>query len=253
LLSFAVMPFFKLPKTLRWVGLMALFLLLLLNGYRLGIYLYFYADQVRGSILYKSFWMGFRFDFRIVASITLLLLLFSFVPGVHFFRRQAGKRLALLVYGLSMAGVFTLYALDLAHLLITRQRIDTQIVHSIKVGNKAGQEFLNTTPWITLALVVAVAVWLLLMLAGALHTAIGKQKSGEEAWVRIYWQVMLVLLCLLGLYGRLGRQPVHGGIARLLNHTAAERLALNPVQAVLDTVFEVQMPAAPTKGTSKNP
>jgi hypothetical protein len=239
------MPFFKLPKTLRWLGAVALVLLLLLNAYRVGIYLYFYKDLLSNSLLYRSLWMGFRFDCRIVGAVTLLLLLISFVPGVHFFKREWAKRLAMVWYGIALAVIFSLYALDFAHLLVTKQRLDVQTIYNVKVNNAEGIAFVKTTPFATLGLIVAVSVWVFLLLIGFMHTRIRKQNSAEETWVRVYWQVMFCLLCLVGIYGRLGKEPLHRGIAKLLPDPNAQKLAMNPVEAMVYGIFIAETSTQP--------
>ncbi|TAD86356.1 MAG: hypothetical protein EAY75_08520 [Bacteroidetes bacterium] len=242
------MPFFKLPKTLRWLGAVALLLLLLLNSYRLGICLYFYKDFWGQPEFYRSLWMGFRFDCRIVGGITLLLLLISFLPGVHFFKRSWPQRLAMVVYGLAAALLFSLYALDLAHLFITKQRLDLQTIYNIKVGNADGVAFVKTTPFVTLGLIVAISVWVFLLVVAFIHRRIGRQNSSDERWVRIYWQVMFCLLSLVGIYGRIGKEPLHPGIAKLLPSAQAQTLAVNPLEALVYSIFTADSAAPKDAG-----
>lgn len=110
------------------------------------------------------------------------------------------------------------------------------MITDVKKGTVIGHAFVKKTPWLTIFLMIAVTVWLFGMLIGFLHNRINKTKSTDEKWVRLYWQVVFLLAMLVGIYGRLGRTPLHGDIAKLLGNPYAAQLALNPVESFVESI-----------------
>ena len=97
---FVLMAIQRMPKTIRWIGICALLLLAVLSLYRIGIYQLF-PDVFSGAKknAAQAFWFGFRFDVRLVAAISLFMIAISFWPGLHFFKWEGGKKIALFLYG----------------------------------------------------------------------------------------------------------------------------------------------------------
>jgi len=73
------MPIFdlmkRIPRLVRWIIATAIFFLLLMFLLRVGTYNTFKLPGAREQQVARAFWLGFRFDARIVGILSLLLLL----------------------------------------------------------------------------------------------------------------------------------------------------------------------------------
>ena len=69
------------PRLLRWIFTLALFLLAVMTLLRVGTYLVFVQERVPLAQAWVGFWLGFRFDARVVASAMLPLLVLGGVAS----------------------------------------------------------------------------------------------------------------------------------------------------------------------------
>ena len=78
-----------MPKTLRWIGMTSLLLLLLMTLARLAVYYRFRLPVTGSDSIGPALWLGFRFDFRLLASlglfVGLLVGVIIIVGGLTFF------------------------------------------------------------------------------------------------------------------------------------------------------------------------
>ena len=94
---------FRMPKTLRWILLISVLLLVLMTAARLAVYYRFRVPVTGSDPVGPAMWLGFRFDFRLVAGLGLLVgLLGAFLTGLG-----VGWALPAALVILAVAGIIT--------------------------------------------------------------------------------------------------------------------------------------------------
>lgn len=224
------MPIFPLPKTIRWIGLCGLLLLLLMSLYRLGIYIGFYRGISEANIAAADWWLGFRFDARLVATVSLAMLLLSFLPGMHFFKHRKGKKTAQFFYAVFAAALLLFYAADLVSLLSGRTRLNAAFISEI-FSMVPGKLHWSKGPWVTMLVITGVMVWLFIIITGRLHAVISHSPGKGDKKTRVYWQALLFVVCVLLMYGRVGLSPLSAAGILKAENSPATQLALTPPES----------------------
>jgi hypothetical protein len=226
----------QMPKTVRWVLTIALMFLLAMSLYRLGLHFFYKPKGIEGKQLMLALWSGFRYDLRYVSFVTILVMLFGLLPDLHPFKRSLGKKIALILYSAFAAGMLLLYAADIIYIISFDERLNGSLVYNLKHNTQVAKLFWHNTPWVTVAIAIAVIVWLFWLLASVIHRTIQKKVKASHSGSRIYWQAMVFAVCLAGLHGHLGRKPLSVEITRQSKDSYVLFLAVNPPQAFLETL-----------------
>ncbi|MES2646794.1 MAG: hypothetical protein V4717_07975 [Bacteroidota bacterium] len=234
---FVGMRLFRLPKTIRWILFSALLLLVLLTVYRVVVYLLFQDDFPgikEGCKL--AFWYGLRFDLRIIGTITLLLFLFSFYPGKHYFKSEEGKKVALWISGFLVTVTLLLYAADIAYLRNFNQRLNGSIISDLAKNTLKGNVYKTKTDWAPIAIIIIAFTIMFIFLMNKMHGIINNLKGNANYVNRLWWQTILVLFCFLVIYGGFEKRPLTTSIAAKRLTPSQLALSLNPFESLLSTL-----------------
>lgn len=234
---FVTMGLFRLPKTIRWIFSSAIMLITLLAAYRFSIYQLFpnlFGTLKTGAA--NAFWYGLRFDGRLVGTITLLLFLASFYPGKHFFKSEEGRKVALWVLGFLLTGTLAFYVLDIAYLRNFNERLNGSLISDLAKNTEKGMLYKNRTEWF--AIVPGTVVIIVLCVYGwrKMHGVINDMKGTANFGKRLGWQVVLVLLCCVCIYGSFSLHPLTKRTAAQKLTPAQLTLALNPFESFFSTL-----------------
>lgn len=229
-----------MPKTIRWIILCAILFLVVLSIYRLGIY-YLFPEVFEGAKpgIGQAFWWGLRFDGRVVAVISLLMVLTSYWPGLHFFRGNMGKWTAISFYGFFMTILLLCCIAEIGYLNSFHLRLQGTLLFDFAKSTDKWQVYRSKSPWLVFFLLVVGMVSLFVFFIKILHQQISKAKRSNKGAVRRYWQVFLVIICLLAIYGRVGVGPLT--VSKLSGQVDKPvlDLALNPVESVWHSLSEI--------------
>jgi hypothetical protein len=230
------MKILRLPKTVRWVLGCALLLLVILNVYRLFLHAYFGKEWLEGPALWQSLWMGFRFDCRYAGGISLLVMLLGYLPGLHVFKRSAGKALGLTLYTVLTFGLLALMVVDFASLITYQTRVDASLLADLIRQTPRGRLVLKEVPLVTMLVGAGILSWIFYMVIRFMHHILNRSRSNLDKGMRIYWQALTISIFLICLHGRIGLTPLRPAMTRTLSTPYAQALALNPPEAVLGSM-----------------
>ncbi|MCU0333499.1 MAG: hypothetical protein MUF62_00460 [Chitinophagaceae bacterium] len=222
----------KMPKTVAWILSVSALLLLLMSLYRLLLCMLFTPDTAPVP-LWQVLVLGLRYDARWVAAISAPLLLLGLLPGLHLYKRSTGKWLALIAYTVFAGFMMALYGLDFAHLISFNERVDGQVWAHFTSDSEQSIGFRQNAPWMIIVLLAGVGTWLLYFIIHWLHRRIGKPRSSDDKAMRLFWQVLTLVLLLFALYGRPATSPLSGAAAAALPSADARKAALNPFETLL--------------------
>lgn len=237
-----------MPKTIRWIGICALLLLAVLSLYRIGIYQLF-PDVFNGAKknAAQAFWFGFRFDVRLVAAISLFMIAISFWPGLHFFKWEGGKKIALFLYGFFATLILLFCLFDIGYLHSFGMRLQGTLIGDIAKGTEKWSVFKSKTPWMPLSVGIVVLVWLFVFLIDKLHKVINKSRTTDHRTVRSFWQIVMLLICIITIYGRLAMQPLSLTSLPGQLPAAVTQLAANPFESLLSSLPAMKKTVTPVE------
>lgn len=203
---------------------------------RLGTYLAFDHGPVSGAQAVAAFWLGLRFDARVVASILLPLLALGSVRWLHAFDSRFGRRLWLTLLGVTTGGLLLLYVSDFLHYRYLGQRLNATALGFLADAQISAGMVWQTYPVLRillgLALAIAVAVWGLVALQRRAAAVVVTSGRGPRA----AWFTVAVLACVLAIFGRVSQYPLRWSDAFNLRSEAGAHLALNPVQSFFSSL-----------------
>ena len=116
------------PRLIGWIGSLAVTLLLVMTLARVGTYFAFAHARVPLSQSGAAFWLGLRFDVRVVASAMLPLLILGGVSFLNVFDSTFGRRFWLTLLGVFTGLLFFFYVCDFLHYRYLHQRLNASVL-----------------------------------------------------------------------------------------------------------------------------
>lgn len=203
---------------------------------RLGTYLAFNHGHVAGGQAFAAFWLGLRFDARVVAIVLLPVLALGSLPFLHALDSRLGRRLWLALLGAASVALIVFYVCDFLHYRYLGQRLNATALGFLADAQISAGMVWQTYPVIRLLLgiaaVAAAAVWGI----AVLQRRVASAEVGSRRSVRAAWYTGAVLACLLAIFGRAGQYPLRWSDAFNLRNEAGAHLALNPLQSFFSSL-----------------
>jgi glucan phosphoethanolaminetransferase (alkaline phosphatase superfamily) len=224
------------PRLIRWIVSLAVLFLGVMTLLRVGTFFSFMADRVPLAQTWAAFWLGFRFDGRMVASAMLPLLVLGGLSFLDVFNAAFGRRLWLGLLGVCSAVLLVFYVADFLHYRYLNQRLNASVLGFFGDAAISARMVWQTYPvgWIGLGLFVAWAG--LMAVIVSLHRRVAAVTVTLRKPARVAWFVAALLGCLLSIFGRAGQYPLRWSDAFALRNDALANLALNPVQSFLSSL-----------------
>ena len=224
------------PRLNRWIVSLAGFFLVVMTLLRVGTYVAFVRERVPLSQTWPGFWLGFRFDARVVASAMLALLVLGSNRWLGAFTSAFGRKLWLSLLGVFSALLLVFYTADFLHYRYLNQRLNAAVLGYLADARISGGMMWQSYPIVRLVLAM------LVVLAGFISVFIFLHRRAAAVTVtlrrsaRIAWFVGTLLICLVVIFGRIGQYPLRWSDAFNLRNDVLANLALNPVQSFLSSL-----------------
>jgi hypothetical protein len=237
------MQLLRMPKTVCWILTCAVIFLLVMSGYRLGLSWFFNYFSISKAEINTTFWTGFRFDARIIGGFSLLMLLLSFWPGMHFFKTSLGRNTALCFYGLFTLILTLVYTADAVSVFVLKTRLTGTLISDLVKNTQNGVLFKTGAPWFLITLIVILFVFFLFLVFKTLHGRISKKKSAysDTKYPRVTWQIAMILMCAIGVYGTVNMRPLTANSFVTKVSPQSFQLAINPLESFIYTMPKIEL------------
>ncbi len=206
---------------------------------RLFFLIYFRSIAASSSLvdILHAFWIGYRFDAKIISIILLPLVVVSLIPGMSFDKKMVRR-----IYVIALSVIFGfLFMLSLAELRFFEAYGSRLNFLAVEYLDDASMMFYTLYTdigfWFTLlgaGLFIAVYVW-------ALKAVIRKVISFKlKAAIipEIVSYLFLIALLVFGIRGRLGQKGLDWGAAFFSSDSFANQLALNGCFTLANSIYE---------------
>jgi phosphoglycerol transferase MdoB-like AlkP superfamily enzyme len=227
---------FPLPRFVRWLLSLAGLSLIVLSLLRLVTWQIFGHGQLSLAQAAPAFWLGLRFDARIVAAVLLPVLLLGQFRFWHALDSQLGRRLWLGLLGGAAAVVLFFYVNDFLHFRYLGQRLNATALGFLEDAKISAGMVWQTYPVIRILLACAVALIAMLWVNAWLHRRAAAAPENPRRRARVTWLVATGLVGLLAVFGRVGQYPLRWSDAFNLRNDFSANLALNPVQSFFSSL-----------------
>jgi phosphoglycerol transferase MdoB-like AlkP superfamily enzyme len=226
----------QLPRLIRWTLSTGLIFLLLMTLFRLGLYFFFNKQGHTAAQVLPSFWLGLRFDLRMVCLIMLVMLVLASLPFMNPFKKKPARAAWLVILALAAFATVIFYAVDFGHYAYLRQRLNASVLNYLEDAAISMDMVWQSYPviWIMLGLITLTAVFVWLLRRQMLR--FNKKNVVTSRRQKITWFVVFFLLCALGIFGRLNQYPLRWSDAFSLGTDYKAQLALNPFESFFNTL-----------------
>lgn len=226
----------RIPRLVRFVFASGLIFFLFMTLMRLAFYLFFNRQGQHFSDLGSSFWLGARFDARIVSLFLLPLLLLGSFRLFDPFRSKFAKRGWMIWLGLAAFVLIFFYIVDFAHYAYLAQRLNASVLNYLQDAGISMSMVWQSYPVIRLVLIILVSNWLLFFLISRTFKRIARSDPDNHPRIRIPAMIGSFLVLAFLIFGRFNQYPLRWSDAFGLGNDYKANLALNPLESFFNTL-----------------
>ena len=227
---------FVLPRLIRWMLTIGCFFLVMMTLMRVVLFMFFNKQGNSIEHLGNAFLLGLRFDLRVVAILSLGLLLIGSIPSFHPFRSGTAKKVWIAFWGITAFLLLFFYFVDFAHYSYLGQRLNASVLNYLEDTaislNMVWQSYPLVKLIVALALLTAVLIWLIRVS----HRAVLAEEVLPNKRRRILAFIFFFLVLGLLIFGRFNQYPLRWSDAFALGSDYKANLALNPFESFFNTL-----------------
>jgi phosphoglycerol transferase MdoB-like AlkP superfamily enzyme len=228
--------FLRLPRLVRWVATLAAGILAVLTLWRVAAYVAFRPAEMSVGDSFGIFWLGFRYDLRLVAVLLLPALVLGPWSAFDPFGARFGRRLWTGVYTVAAIALTVVYIFDFLHFRYVSSRLSAASLDLLTDFRTAVRMIWESYPVPALALGLAASAALFAWALRRLQRREAERADTASPAGRRLATGGVLVLALVAVYGRLGQYPLRWSDAFELGGDVAANLALNPVQSSISSL-----------------
>ncbi|MBC7903503.1 MAG: LTA synthase family protein [Gemmatimonadaceae bacterium] len=225
-----------IPRLAQWILGVAIFFLLTMTILRFFSWVYFKPAQLAVSGAMPVFFLGFRYDARMVGILSLLLFLTALIPPLNPFRKKAGKVVALSLAFIFIMVLVVMYSFDFLHFKYLQQRLNASALSYLEDAKISGSMVWQTYPVIRILLAMIIAAVILYFLVSRMLKAIQRRPVSESRRNRLIAFPILFSFIALAIFGKAGQYPLRWSDAFNLSGDFQANIALNPIQSFFSSL-----------------
>lgn len=231
-LYFAKIFFLKkalnIPAIIRFTISVAILLLLFMTAYRL--FFYFHYRPAGKPLSGNTMLTGLRFDARVVAILSILMVILGSIKIISPFKSLASKKVWAIILSIIFLVFFFFYISDFYHYDYLQQRLNVQV---LGYGQDAAISLGMVWQTYPVVKVLLLCAGLLLFFYWFVKKQIGAFGNYYQKGIKSKWYVYAVSYLLLALivFGKVGQYPLRWSDAFALGDDFKANAALNPFQS----------------------
>lgn len=224
----------SIPRLIKWIFLLAVLFLGLMTLARWGYYTSFRLAGSNNPL--PAFWLGFRYDARIVAVVMLILLIIGSFARLNPFRSRHSRQSWLFFLGFFSLLLIFFYTIDFLHYRYLSKRLNASALSFLEDAKISGSMVWQTYPVVKILLGIVILTILVTWIIKRLYKSVAATNSNPGKSARAGWFIATFLLCALAIFGRLGQYPLRWSDAFSIGNDFNANLALNPLQSFFSSL-----------------
>ena len=229
----------NIPRSLRLLFSLFVVQLLFLSAMRVAFWTYFHnpADPIPGGDLLQAFYLGLKYDIRLILMVLLPPLLLGWLPWLRLFDARLGRKLWQGYFIIAFLALLIIYLGDFGYYAYLNKRLDATILRFLPnfgISVQMVWQTYSVVNWVLLILVLTLGYTFLLhrlFARFAMQTAVRLKR-----WRKTATLTATTFIVLLGLYGKWSWYPLRWSDAFFSPHAFASAMTINPVLYFLNTL-----------------
>ncbi|MEQ1677844.1 MAG: sulfatase-like hydrolase/transferase [Chitinophagaceae bacterium] len=221
-------------RFIRWLLLSGAFFLTIMSLLRWVFHLVFKPVGEQGSL--ASFWMGFRYDARVVCIFLLLVLVGGIAGLFRPFTSKRSKRVVLIFSRFFGILIILFYTFDFGNFAYLRQRMNASLLSYAEDGAISARMLWQTYPVIKIMIGWSAALVFIFYATRYIYTWANRSAEIATRRNRVITYFAAFLVFAVAIFGRLSRFPLRWSDAYRLNSDYKASLALNPFQSFVSSL-----------------
>jgi len=219
----------------RWLMMQFLFFVIIMSVYRLVFFTFFHPSDTSFSESLFSFWLGMRFDARVIAIILLPVLLLGSFKVLNPFLEPLAKKTWRVYLGVAAFCMIIFFGLDYYYYSYLTQRLNGNILNFVEDAGISLNMMWQSYPLLRLTLMVILFLFIMVLISRKLFkTASVTYFINRRSRIISFLIVFLFFSFLI--YGKAGRFPLRWSDAFSLGNQYESNLALNPFQSFFSSL-----------------
>jgi phosphoglycerol transferase MdoB-like AlkP superfamily enzyme len=226
----------RLPKLIRWLIWIGLIFLIVFTLMRLGLFILSDQESYKLSQLGSAFFLGLRYDLRMIGILLVAMLLLGSIPAIHPFNSATGKRFWMITLGIVTFIALLFFGVDFAHYAYLEQRLNASALNYLEDAKISMGMVWQSYPIIriTLALLLGTAglIWIIRFSWRRVH----KQGFTGNKRTRILASILFFLIAGFFIFGKFDQYPLRWSDAFALGSDYKASVAFNPFESFFSTL-----------------
>jgi len=226
----------KIPKLIRWILWTGLIFLVLFTLMRLGLFILSNQQSYGLSKLGGAFFLGLRYDLRMISILLLVMLILGSIPVLHPFSSARGKKCWMITLGIvSFLAVF-FFAIDFAHYAYLEQRLNASVLNYLEDARISMSMVWQSYPIVRIVLGVLLVALLLIWILNRSHRLVSKQPFTGTRRSRTFSFILFFLVSGFFIFGKFSQYPLRWSDAFGQGSDYKAYIALNPFESFFSSL-----------------
>lgn len=226
----------KLPKLIQWIISVGFIFLVLFTLMRIGLFAFFSRQNHSLGDVKDAFFLGLRYDLRIISLILVVMLVLGSITWLSPFRNRRAGNIWTGVLAVVTTLVLLLFMIDFAHYAYLVQRLNASVMNYLNDTGISLNMVWESYPviWLALGLIAATVfvVWLF-------RLSYRRISNDGAKPVRRVWVISFIVTFLVTgffIFGKFNQYPLRWSDAFNLGSDYKANLALNPFESFFNTL-----------------
>lgn len=225
-----------IPRIIKWILYLDIFFLVIMSVLRVGTWWIFKTDQVLLSESIPVFILGLRYDARVVAVFSAIILLIGSIPFLYPFKSATAEKGWLSFAGLFSVILIVIYVSDFLHLRYLSQRLNASALSFLQDAKISSAMVWQTYPVIRILLGITICTIIFIWIISILYKKVASSRKKPAKAQRLTWFFICFFIFALAIFGRIGQFPLRWSDAFNTGSDFKANIALNPFQSFLSTL-----------------
>jgi phosphoglycerol transferase MdoB-like AlkP superfamily enzyme len=226
----------KVPRLVQWALWTGLVFLVLFTILRIALYFFSGRQGYQFGELWDVFFLGLRYDLRMVSILVMVMLLFGSISLLHPFRSNRAKTGWMIVLWIATVVTLFLFIADFAHYAYLSQRLNASVLNYLDDAAISMSMVWQTYPVIWMLLGIAVVAFLIMWIVRIIYRRIARSKDHVPMRSRIANFIAVFFVTGFLIFGKFDQYPLRWSDAFALGDDYKANLAFNPFQSFFSTL-----------------
>lgn len=226
----------RLPQLIRWLLRIGYVFLLVFTLMRVGMFFFSHPQSYSFTEVGDAFFLGLRYDLRMISILLLVMLLLGSIPAIHPFRTNRGRIIWMIILALATTIALFFFAVDFAHYAYLEQRLNASVLNYLEDARISMSMVWQSYPVIRMILGILLVIVIITWLIRYSYRAVAKKSIPVTKRTRITSFVIFFLVAGFFIFGKFNQYPLRWSDAFAFGSDYKANLALNPFQSFFSTL-----------------